>query len=69
MFTIYGHGGHLGHVTCTIYINFPPPFPINLALIGKLVSEKIFENHGYIHIYSPWTGTDNTLRSIFSFKL
>ena len=19
--TIYGHGGHLGHVTCTIYVN------------------------------------------------
>ena len=23
-FTIYGHGGYLGHVTCTIYINFFP---------------------------------------------
>ena len=22
VFTINGHGGHLGHVTCTIYINF-----------------------------------------------
>ena len=22
VFTIYGHGGHLGHVTWTIYINF-----------------------------------------------
>ena len=22
--TIYGHGGHLGHVTCTIYIIFFP---------------------------------------------
>ena len=22
VFTIYGHGGHLRHVTCTIYINF-----------------------------------------------
>ena len=22
IFTIYGHGGHLGHVTCIIYINF-----------------------------------------------
>ena len=21
-FTIYGHGGHLGHVTCTIYRDF-----------------------------------------------
>ena len=26
-FTIYGHGGHLGHVTWTIYINFCSPFP------------------------------------------
>ena len=24
--TIYGHGGHLGHVTWTIYINFSSPF-------------------------------------------
>ena len=24
VFTIYGHGGHLGHVTCTIYIKFFP---------------------------------------------
>ena len=27
VFTIYGHGGHLGHVTWTIYINFGSPFP------------------------------------------
>ena len=26
VFTIYGHGGHLGHVTWTIYINFRSPF-------------------------------------------
>ena len=25
-FTIYGHGGHLGHVTWTIYTNFRSPF-------------------------------------------
>ena len=25
-FTIYGHGGHLGHVTWIIYINFLSPF-------------------------------------------
>ena len=23
--SIYGHGGHLGHVTSTIYVNFRPP--------------------------------------------
>ena len=27
VFTIYGHGGHLGHVTWTIYKNFGSPFP------------------------------------------
>ena len=26
VFTIYGHGGHLGHVTWIIYINFCYPF-------------------------------------------
>ena len=25
VFTIYGHGGHLGYVTWTIYINFRFP--------------------------------------------
>ena len=48
VFIIYGHGGHLGHVTWTIYINFLSPLPrrlhIKLALIGQTVSEeKTFE--------------------------
>ena len=30
VFTIYGHGGHLGHVTLTIYTNFCSPFPRRL---------------------------------------
>ena len=32
VFTIYGHGGHLCHVTWTIYINFRSPFPRRLHL-------------------------------------
>ena len=32
-FTIYWHGGQLGHVTWTIYINFSPPFPRRLHII------------------------------------
>ena len=32
VFTIYSHGGHLGHVTWTIYINFLSPFPRMLQL-------------------------------------
>ena len=32
-FAIYVHGGHIGHVTWTIYINFPPPpFPRRLHM-------------------------------------
>ena len=31
--TIYGYGGHLGHVAWTIYTNFaPPPFPKRLHI-------------------------------------
>ena len=49
VFTIYGHGGHLDHVTRTIYTNFGSSIPrrlhINLALIGQVVSEeKMIEN-------------------------
>ena len=32
VFTIYRHGGHLGHVTWTIYINFGSPFPMKLHI-------------------------------------
>ena len=32
VFTIYGHGGHPGHVTWTIYINFRSPFPRRLHI-------------------------------------
>ena len=31
-FTIYGRGGHLGHVTGTIYANFGSPFPRTLHI-------------------------------------
>ena len=51
VFTIHGHGGHLGHVARAIYINFRSPFPrrlhIKFDLIGQAVSEeKTFENGG-----------------------
>ena len=32
VFTIYGHGGHLGHVTLTVYIKFCSPFPRRLHI-------------------------------------
>ena len=28
VFTIYGHDGHLGHVTWTVYIHFHSPSPM-----------------------------------------
>ena len=31
-FSIYGHGGHLGHVTRTIYTNFGSPCPRRLHI-------------------------------------
>ena len=32
VFAICGHGGNLGHVTWTIYINFRSPFPRRLHI-------------------------------------
>ena len=32
VFTIYGHGGHLGHVTMSNYTNFGSPFPRRLHI-------------------------------------
>ena len=32
VFIIYGRGGHLGHVTWTIYTNFGSPFPRRLHI-------------------------------------
>ena len=51
VFTIYGHDGHLGHVTWNVYINFRS-LHMTLALIGQAVSE-MFENNSHAHVYSP----------------
>ena len=44
VFAIYSHGGHLGHVTLTIFIKYCSSIPrtliLNLALIGQVVTEK-----------------------------
>ena len=46
--TIYGHGGHFGHVTSIMALDFhflvPESFHKNLIQIGKVVSEKICLN-------------------------
>ena len=47
LFTIYGRGVHLGHATLGIYTNFRSQFQRRrLKLIGKVVSETIFEKGG-----------------------
>ena len=57
-FNIYWHGGHLGHVTWTIWTNCRSPIPWNLASIGPVVSEeKMFENvdiDTHIPTYGRW---------------
>ena len=67
VFTINKQGGHLGHVICTIYINFLSHFPRRLhtkfGFDWPKISEQMFDYNRYIHVYSPGTGADNPLGS------
>ena len=68
VFTIFGHGGHLVHVICTIYINFFSHFPRRLQMKFGIdwpsgFSEEDVENIGYIHVYRPGAGADKPLWS------
>ena len=39
---------------------------IYLGLIGQSVlEEKMFENNGYVHVFSPGAGADNPMGSFF----
>ena len=44
VFTVYGHGAHLGHVTHVRQISFHSPYPLRmhrkLASTGLVVSEE-----------------------------
>ena len=55
-------------MTWTIFIIYVPSSPggytKNFALIVQVVSEKMFENNGHAHVYSPRAGSDNPLGSI-----
>ena len=55
--TIYGHGGHLGHVTSIMFINFhflvPEAFIQNLVQNGIVVAEKIWFEFLYVHDLGP----------------
>ena len=38
---------------------------MKFGIVGRLISEKMFEKHGYIHIYSPGTGSRQPSEVIF----
>ena len=61
-FTIYGHGGHLGHVTSIMSSDFhflvPESFHKNLVQIGIIVSEKIRFEFLYVHDLGPRSRND-----------
>ena len=49
LFTIYGHGGHRGHVSQTLRTNFRSPIPLRLHMKFGFdrpsgFEKKIFEN-------------------------
>ena len=57
IFPIYGHGGHLGHVTNIMSSDFISlylkAFIKNLVQIGKVVSETIWFEILYVHDLGP----------------
>ena len=65
VFTIYGHGSHLGHVTSImsschqIFISlYLKAFIQNLVQIGTVVSEKILFEFLYVHNLGPRSRND-----------
>ena len=61
VFTIYGHGGHLGHVIRLSFL-VPESFHKNLVQIGKVVSEKIRFEFLYVHDLGPRSRNDLDLQ-------
>ena len=57
VFTIYGHGGQLGHVTSIMSSDFhflvPENFHTKLVQTGTVVSEKIQFRSLYVHHLGP----------------
>ena len=70
-FTIYGRGGHLGHVTNIMSSDFhflvPESFHLNLFQISKVVSEKIRFEFLYVHDLGPRSRNDLDLRYSHTF--
>ena len=66
MFTIYGRGGHLGHVTSIMLSDFhflvPESFHKKLVQIAAVVSEKIRFELMYGHDLGPRSRNDLDLQ-------
>ena len=54
VFTINGGGGHFGHVTCTININFRFPFPRRLHMKEECALSP------FLHPHKPENGSSCT---------
>ena len=69
--TIYGHGGHLGHVTSIMSSDFyflvPDSFHKKMVQIGKVVSEKIRFEFLYVHDLGPRSRNDLHLQYSHTF--
>ena len=65
VFTIYGHGGHLGHVTSIMSSDFhflvPESIHKKLVQIGTVASEKIRFEVFYVHDFGPRSRNDRDL--------
>ena len=70
-FTIYGHGGHLGHVTSIMssdsYFFVPETFIKKLVQIGTVDSEKIRFEYLYVHDLVPRSRNDLDLQYSYTF--
>ena len=71
VFTIYGRGSHLGHVTSIMLINFhflvPESFHAKLVQNGSVVSEKILFEFLYVHDLGPRSRNDLDLQYSHTF--
>ena len=71
VFTIYGCGGHLGHVNSILSSDFhflvPESLHTNRVQIGTVVSEKIRFEFSYVHNLGPRSSNDLDLQCSHTF--
>ena len=71
VFTIYGRGGHLGHVTSIVSSDFLAlylkAFIQNMVQIGTVVSEKIWFEFLYVNDLGPRSRNDLDLQYSYTF--